>query len=152
MADRFEVWTVATFNVVALGLVLLLVGHRAGALADALSGLGTVPGLLVFGYLWGLTLYATRWALRGASLAGATNTLLQRGAVAGAGIGASFLLGVVLVGAAATLLAGNPQLVTFVLIGAIGSIAASLVGAPLGVVFVLVDLLCYRLARSIVGK
>ena len=46
MADRvgaLETWTVATFNVVAFTLVLVIVGHETGALADVLPGIGTSP-------------------------------------------------------------------------------------------------------------
>jgi hypothetical protein len=152
-SDPLEVWAVATFNVVGFGLALVLAGHTSGALSDALSGLGTLPGLLVFGYLWALVWYETRWALAEGGLErireGELRALLSRGALAGGLIGAAFVVGVVVAGFFTALLGGDFQLVAFLLVGLIGGLVAALVGAVVGVLFVLVDAALFGVASVI---
>lgn len=149
-----EAWAVGTFDVVAFGLVLVVAGHATGALADALSGLGTLPGLALFGYLWALAVAATRWALGGNGLAardGGVSSLLQRGAIAGAAVGVGFLLGPVLVGGAGAVLTGGVSLVTLGIVAGVGSLLAGLVGSVVGVVFVLFDLALVRVSERVVS-
>lgn len=147
-ADALEIWTIATCNVVLFGVVGVLAGHLSGALADVLQGLGTLPGVLVFGYLWTLVVVATRWALADGGLArtdqGEMNRLLIRGAIAGALIGAGFLLGLVVGGGLISVASGSIELVSVALIGLIGSLVSAIVGAVVGVVFVLVDTVLYQ--------
>ncbi|MEA5388150.1 hypothetical protein VB779_14620 [Haloarculaceae archaeon H-GB11] len=90
-----ETWTLATFNVTVFSLVPILLGHLGGLLGDVLDGLGTTVGLVVFAYLWMLTLYAIRWALADGVLDGSSYRLVLRGSVAGALVGITFVLGLV---------------------------------------------------------
>lgn len=149
MADTepLELWTVATGNVVLFGILGVLAGHLSGGLADLLGGVGTLPGILVFGYLWALVVVATRWALADGGLAqleqGARTRLAIRGAIAGALIGAGFLLGLVVVGGLLSVAAGGLELVSVALIALFGGLVSAVVGAIIGVVFVLVDALLY---------
>ncbi|WP_396612684.1 hypothetical protein ACH9L7_05255 [Haloferax sp. S1W] len=161
-ADWLEVWTVSTFNVVALGLVGVTAGHTTGALTDSLPNFGTLPGVVTFIYLWALTVLATRWALSEGGLdrihEGELATLVGRGAIAGAGIGAGFLLGAVLVGSAVAVVrfvleqgtTGGFQVLPFLLIILVGVGIAALVGALVGGVFVVLDAACYWVAGRFV--
>jgi hypothetical protein len=144
--DPLETWSVATFNVVVFGLAGVLAGHASGALADALPGLGTLPGLAAFGYLWALVAVATRWALAGGGLARLADgpwPLLVRGATAGAGAGAAFVGGVALAGGAVSLATGGVPLGSLALLVVLGVAAGGVVGSVVGVAFVLVDAALY---------
>lgn len=155
MADRpvsLTSFSLATFNVVTLGLVALTAAYAGGALSPGLSDLGTAPGIILFAYLWGLTLVATRWALDGdgfAALAdGEFGRLVGRGALAGALVGAAFVDGLVLSSAIASLFRGLFQPVSVVLFLVVGGLVAGAVGGLVGLVFVLVDTACYRLSAQ----
>jgi len=83
MADRFlgsdrglETWTVATFDVVTVGLVGVLAGHTSGVLGDALADVGTVAGVLAFGYLWALVGFV--FGFLDVGLARATDAVVER--------------------------------------------------------------------------
>lgn len=146
--DPLEIWTIATCNVVLFGIVGVLAGHLSGALADILRGFGTLPGVLVFGYLWTLVVVATQWALADGGLArvnhGEIKQLAIRGAIAGALIGAGFLLGLVVGGGLISAASGGLEVVSVALIGLIGGLVSAVVGAIIGVVFVLVDTILYQ--------
>ncbi|KAB1188487.1 MULTISPECIES: hypothetical protein [Haloferax] len=157
--DALELWTIATFNLVVFGLLSVLVGHTSGSLADILAGLGTVEGVLVFGYLWALTVLATRWVLSEGGLdrirEGELSSLVVRGGLAGGLIGAGFLVGVILAGALVNLVTGPWSIrldgvLPFVLIVVVAGGVAALVGAVVGGVFVIVDAALYRLSSSFV--
>jgi hypothetical protein len=143
-AESLESWTVATFNVVAFGLIGVLAAHLSGALADVLGGLGTLQGLLAFGYLWALVVVGTRWSLADAGLAragrGETRALLLRGTVAGSLVGVAFLLGLALGGGLLAVLTGGIEPLSVALIALFGSVASAVVGGVVGLVCVLVDL------------
>lgn len=150
---RLEIWTVATGNVVTLGLVALILSYASGALSPGLSAFGTLPGIAVFGYLWVLTLHLTRWALAAGGLArigqGELAALVRRGAVAGAGIGAAFVGGLVLVSAGASLVGGFFQPASVAIFLLVGSLLAGLVGAVVGVALVVVDAVLYRVVDAV---
>lgn len=136
-AGRSEVWTVATFDLAALSLVVVLAAHLSGGLADALTGLGTVPGLAAFGYLWVLVVVAVRWVLAERSLAsrdGAVRTLLWRGGIGGAGVGAGLVAGSAVVAGAVVAVRDPEFLITVVIVGGVGSVVAAVVGAVTGAV------------------
>lgn len=154
-AGRFEVWTVATFDLVAFSLVLVLAAHVSGALTGALSSLGTLPGLLLFGYLWTLVAVAVGWVLRGggAGPGGATGrgvlALLLRGVAGGAFAGGALVLGVALVGGAVAA-AFTPELVTTVaFVGLVGTPVAAVVGGAVGAAFAAVNVLLFRLGDRV---
>lgn len=139
---RLERWALATFAVVTFGLVLVLVGHLHDALAGPLSDLGTLPGVLLFGYLWALSVAGVRVALgdgglRGLRAAG-TVRLLGRGAAAGAVVGGGFVLALLLVVLGQALLSGQFPLAGLLLYGSIGTAIGALVGSVVGVVFAVV--------------
>ncbi|KTG07520.1 hypothetical protein [Haloferax profundi] len=159
--NRLEVWGVSTFNVVLLSLLGVLAGHLSGSLASLFRGFGTLEGVLIFGYLWVLTILATRWALAAGGLdrgqTGELRSLLVRGAIAGALIGAGFLVGTILTVALVNLvsMAWTVRLdgvLPFALITLLGGGIAALVGALVGSVFVLVDVLLYRVSAYFVVR
>lgn len=159
-ADALEAWAVSTFDVVVFGLTGVLVAHASDVLSGALAGLGTLEGVAVFGYLWVLTFLAVRWALAEGGLArtdeGALHTLVIRGAVAGALVGAGFLLGVILAVAVVNVASGawalrGDGVLPFVFVALLGGSLAAVVGAFVGAVFVLVDASLYRLSNRLVA-
>jgi len=143
-AEALETWAVATFNVVAFGLVGVLAAHLSGALADLLPGLGTLRGVLVFGYLWTLVVLGTRWALADGGLAragrGETTALLLRGTAAGSLVGVAFLLGVALGGGVVAGATGGIEPLSVALITLFGGAVSTVVGGVVGLASVLVDL------------
>lgn len=149
-----ETWIVAAFNLVAFGLPLLLLGHASGALSDALPSLGTLPGLLLFGYLWLLLLLATCWVFAEGGLArsdaGETGRLLLRGTVGGALVGMGFVAGVAVAIAVVNVLDGMVDAPAFVFLLLLGAAAGSVVGAVVGFLFGAVDVACYRASAALV--
>jgi hypothetical protein len=158
-ATRFEVWTVGTVTVVTVGLVGVVLGHASGALADTLPGLGTLPGVAVFGYLWMLALLATRWALADGGLATAETDLgrlVARGAAASALAGMGFLLGPIIVVGGYNLttapITGSPSDALSVLaVVLIGLGVAGVVGLVLGALLTLLNAGLYAGAGKLVG-
>jgi hypothetical protein len=145
-ASRLEVWTVATFDLAALSVLFLLAGHLSGALSGALAGLGTIPGLLLFGYLWGLVVVAVRWVLADGGLVRRTEiqSLLIRGGVGGAAVGIGLVAGVVPVAGAIAAIE-NPAFVTsLALVASIGTVVGAVVGAAVGLLFAAVNVLVVR--------
>jgi hypothetical protein len=151
-----EAWTVATANLALFGLALVVAGHASGVLSDLLGGLGTLPGLAAFAYLWALLVEAIRWALATGGLDsirdGEFRSLLARGVVAGSGVGVTFLLGVVAVVAAVGFLrSGSANLVAFLFVLAVGAAVAVVVGAVVGLLAALVNVILYRASDLLVA-
>ncbi|MDG5778023.1 hypothetical protein VB773_00300 [Haloarculaceae archaeon H-GB2-1] len=149
-----ETWTLATFNVTVFSLVPILLGHLGGLLSDVLDGLGTTVGLVVFAYLWMLTLYAIRWALADGVLDGSSYRLVLRGSVAGALVGITFVLGLV-AGGFLVQTVTNPAdpfpIGALLLVGAIAAGVACVVGLAVGLVLSLVNLGLLRVADALVA-
>ncbi|MDS0280911.1 hypothetical protein [Haloarcula onubensis] len=141
-----SVWAFAAFDTVLFVLVALVPVHAAGALADLLSGLSTLLGFALFGYLWLLGGLAVRWVLSGATLDDAVTTLARRGAAAGGVAGVAFLLGVLVVAVGPGLVAGTIQPLSVLLVGGIGSAVAAVVGSVVGLLLGAADLAVYRVA------
>ncbi|MFB6184348.1 MAG: hypothetical protein ABEI96_07315 [Haloarculaceae archaeon] len=151
-ADRsLETLAVATCDLALFGLALVLAGHLTGVLADALGGLGTVPGLAAFAYLWALLVLATRWALSAADLReSGLGTLSLRGTVAGSLVGIVFVLGAVLVGGVAALARGaGPEPLSIALVALIGAAVAAVVGAAVGLIATLVTVGLHRAGDAV---
>ncbi|MEF8877522.1 MAG: hypothetical protein V5A60_12450 [Haloarculaceae archaeon] len=152
MAD-LETVAVATFDVVAFGLLAVLAGHAGGALGDFLQGVGTVPGLAAFGYLWALTLLAVRWVLAEGSLAGdgdrSLGGLLARGTAGGAFVGTAFVVGLA---AGLVALGTGADLTSVVLIALFGAVGGALVGAVVGFALGVVDVGLARGADAVVDR
>lgn len=146
-ARALEAWTVATFAVVTLGLVGVTAGHASGALADALPDLGTVPGVAAFAALWVLTAVGVRWALADGGLArsrrGEFAPLVARGTLAGAFVGAAFVVGTVLSFAVASVGSDPVPPGSVALFALVGGTVAGVVGGLVGGLFVLVDAALY---------
>ncbi|ELZ98957.1 hypothetical protein C440_01335 [Haloferax mucosum ATCC BAA-1512] len=169
-ADWFEVWVVSTFNLVILSLVALFIAHTSGGLAGSLSGFGTVPGVLVFGYLWALTVASTRRALRVGGLddrpEGGLRSLVWYGFVGGARIGSAFVLGIVAVFFLIVFLTNPVQAVTpvgniaenisqvasFALIVLFIVSIAGLIGGVIGGLSVLLDVSLYGAATRLTER
>ncbi|QLG64177.1 hypothetical protein [Halorarum salinum] len=155
-AGAAETWIVTTFDLVAFGLPLVLLGHASGALSDTLPSLGTLPGLLLFGYLWLLLWVTTRWVLAEGGLArsaaGETGRLLVRGTVGGALVGMGFVAGIAVVVAAVNVLDGMVDVPAFVLLLSLGAAAGSVVGAAVGVLFAIVNVALYRASAALVPE
>jgi hypothetical protein len=148
-----EAFAVATFDLVALSLVVLLLAHASGGLAGSLRGVGTLPGVLVFGYLWATTVLAVGWVLGGAGLArfdGAFRSLVARSVAGGAVIAVAVVLGLALVAGAAALLGAIDVLLVSALL-TVGSAVGAVVGSLVGLLFGLLNRLCYRGAGRLVG-
>ncbi|WP_336022191.1 hypothetical protein [Halobellus salinisoli] len=151
-AAPFEALSVATFDLVALALLLLLSVHLSGALGDALAGLGTVTGLLLFGYLWGLVVAGVRWVLADGGLARRPGVLqlLSRGALGGAGVGSGFVVGIILVGGAVVAV-DDPSIVTSIaLLGGIGAVVSAIIGAIVGALFAVVNVALLRASEWVI--
>ncbi|WP_435182878.1 hypothetical protein [Halobellus sp. EA9] len=136
-ASRFEAWTVATFDLAALSLVVVLAAHLSGGLTGALAGAGTVPGLAAFGYLWALVVAAVRWVLAERSLRdrdGSRRALLRRGGIGAAGVGVGLVAGGALVAGAVAALRDPEFLITVAIVGVVGSVVATVVGAVVGAI------------------
>jgi hypothetical protein len=150
----YDAWVVATVDLVALSLVALVAVHASGALAGALSGIGTLAGLLVFGYLWALVGGGVRWVLSADGLAAFAarrrRSQLARGVAAGAFVGGAFVLGTALVGGGVAAVA-EPELVATVLfVASVGTAVAAVVGAAVGLVSTVVNLLLFRASERLV--
>lgn len=144
--------SLATFDVTAFVLLAVLAGHASSALSELISGLNTVVGVLVFAYLWALVLVVMRWALGQVSFEDSSlGTLTLHAFGAGGLVGLAFLLGIVVVGTLPAVLTGNLEVLSFVLIAAIGGGIATVVGGIVGLLFGLVDLLAYRAAGRLLS-
>jgi hypothetical protein len=152
-ADPAEAWVVATFNLVAFALPLVLLSYASGGLSDVLPGVGTLPGLAGFGYLWLLVWLATRWTFAEGGLArsaaGETGRLLVRGAGGGALVGMGFVAGLAVVLAVVNLVSGMVDVTAFVLLLLVGAGAGGLVGVVVGLLFGVVDVALYRASGAL---
>lgn len=141
-----EGFAVATFDLVTLSLVVLLLAHTSGGLAGSLRGLGTLPGVLAFGYLWAVTILGVGWVLGDEGLSrfdGAFGSLVARSVAGGAAIAVGVVLGLALVAGAAALLGAVDALVVLFLLSA-GAAVAAVIGSLVGLLFGLLNRLCYR--------
>jgi len=151
MADRrLLVWTLASFHVAGLTIGFVLPAYASGGLSDVLPAFGTVPGLLGYAYLWVLSYLATRWVLTeetlDETLDGALQPVILRGSAAGGLVGLATLLGPLLLVSIPDLVMNGADPTSVVLILAIGSGVATVVGVAFGLVFTLLDLAALRLA------
>lgn len=133
-----------TFHVtvlVALGLTLL---HVAGALGEALAGLETLVGVLLYGLLWGVTWWTNRRWL--ATTTGASTwPTLRSGLAWGAVTGVAFLVGLLVTLAVAT----DVPWVTLAVLSFAGVVASAVVGAVVGGAFALLDTAIERVTAAV---
>ena len=154
-ATSLETWTVATFDVVVFGLLAVLAGHASGALGDVLPDVGTVPGILTFGYLWVLVFLAMRWVLGEDGLSWGEDRslgrLLARGVAGGSFVGTAFVAGSGLAAGLVGLASGvSAATVAFVVL--FGAVGGAIGGALVGLVFGLLDVLLARSADAVVDR
>lgn len=154
---RLVVWAAGSLHAALLVALLASALHLSGAAGDVLAGLGTLPGIAVYLYLWAVTTVATRRALRTAEL-GADGRVGRPGraavaaAVWGAATGLAFLLGPLVVAGGFVLVTSGPDVLVFLaLVGLAGSVVAAVVGGLVGLAFAGLDLLLVRAAGSLVG-
>lgn len=147
-------WPFATFHTAALVVVGVAVFHLSGTLGDALAGLDTATGLLVYAALWATTWGTNRRVLAAASPDGAVRPLLVAGVVWGAVTAAAFLLELVALLVVARALSGeiaasgvSPSLLGVLVVVVV---LAALVGGVVGAVLAAVDAVAARAARALV--
>lgn len=151
------VWATGSFH--AALLVVALVGglHLAGAAGDLLQGVGTLPGAVVYLYLWAVTLATTRRALRASGVTPAGGVPDGRNALGaalrwGGATGLGFFAGPFVVVAGAFFLRGGLDAASVVgLLLIVGGIVAAVAGAVVGAVLALLDLALLRAAVLVTG-
>ena len=153
-ADAAEIWTVATFNLVAFALPFVLLSYASGGLSDVLPTVGTLSGLAGFAYLWLLIWLSTRWVFAKGGLArstaGETGRLLVRGSLGGALVGMGFVVGPAAVVTVADLLYETPDVAALVLFLLFGAAGGAIVGLVVGLLFGVVDVALYRTSAALV--
>lgn len=156
-SSRLLAWAAGSMHAALLVASLALGLHLSGAAGDVLAGLGTLPGVAVYLYLWGVTVWTTG---RGIRKAGATATegvdgRLRAGAAAGvwgAATGALFLAGLLAAVAVALVAADGLESLAVVAVAAVvGLPVALLIGTAVGVAFGLLDLMALAAASRLVG-
>lgn len=159
MSDsRLTTWSFATFHVALFVVAAVLFLYSRGGFGATLASLNTLLGLGLFIALWATTFFTTRRAFRGLDLADAAALrLLPRRAIRwGAANGVAFLalLAIpLIVGAiAAARPGGNPlaPLGFAVIASPFALSVAAVVGALVGLVLSLVDLVLIAAARWMV--
>ena len=148
---RLPIFSLGTFHIAGLVIVLVGVAHLSGTLAGALSGLSTLAGFVLFLALWALSLWSTGRALRGGvdwrrlKLQLPATVLLYRGFVWGGVSGALFFPWLL-----AILTITTPASVgVFLIFSPVALIAAYVIGAVVGVTFATVDSLLFAATSSI---
>ena len=139
-------WALGSFHAALLMLLLVTLAYARGALGGFLATLGTLPGLALYAWLWGLSAWGTRGALRDVRLDAPPRALL-RDALGYAFVRGGLVGGLFLAGVLVALLAWNLPRVTFSLPGAVATVmfggfglaAACAVGALVGVLFGALD-------------
>lgn len=153
-------WSLATFHATVFVLAIVLLAYPGGGLGSALSGLNTFVGLGLFVALWATTYVTTARALKGLDLIGSARDSGGYGRRAfrwGAANGMSFLavLGVVaLVAAVANTRpgqVGSGILLPVLFIAPIALVVSAAVGGVVGVLFGIIDLGLFALARLVGG-
>lgn len=138
-------------------LVLVAVAHARGGLAGLLGGLGTLPGLALFAWLWAVSVASARMALRSVPLDAPPGRLAQEavahGITWGGAAGAAFLAGVLLVLAVVAVAANGPAVLLYGLFFFLfGLLFAAFVGFFVGAACAALDagllLAARRLARA----
>lgn len=135
-----ETWSVATFDLVLLALVVLLVAFPTGGLGDALGDLNTIVGVALFGYLWVLVVVAVTALTPDGGFADASpGTLAAHAALAGMAVAVGFVLGIVGVAFFPAVVRGSASLGGVLFVGVAGATVAAAVGLVVGVVLGLLD-------------
>lgn len=143
--DPLVVWALASFHAgfLVAGLVTLI--HAFGSLGDLLAGLNTAVGLALYLVLWATTWWTTRKVLTQTAIETApVSSILKRGLLWGGVNGVGFLLGIVLIALAPQFLFEG-EFVPLLFITGIGSVFALVLGAIIGCLFGVFDVLLFRM-------
>jgi hypothetical protein len=146
-------WCLGTFHVAVLTVVAVLALQRGGIVGDVLSGLDTALGLGLYAFLWAITWWTTRRGLRAAWCEGRGPTWkdgVAHALVWGGATGGGFFAGLFAVVFVLLVAQGAVALATLG-IGAIGAGVAVVVGAVVGGVLGLLDVMLLRAARRLAG-
>ena len=154
MAER-DAWSFATFHTAVLVAAGVSVLHLTGTLGDALAGLDTATGLVVYAALWATTWATNRRVLAAAAPDGPVGSLLLAGSVWGAVTAAAFVLELVALLGVSRVLGGDVA-VTRIPLSLLGVLVivlavAGIVGGVVGAVLALVDAGAARAARALVA-
>lgn len=147
----------ATFHTALLVLLGVLLLYRASELREALDGLNTLIGLLLFAYLWSINWITTAGALRSFSSLTAPPwwEVSRAGLIWGGATGVASLAIPVVLFIPATLLwalltlstAPLTEIYGVSILGAFGAGPSFIVGAAIGFAFAALDYLLLRLAN-----
>lgn len=144
MADRRR-WTFAAFHTALLVAVGVWLGHLAGAVGDLLQGLNTAVGLGGYALLWAVGWLVTGRALASAPPATASGReLVSYGALYGAVTAVAFLLAALVLVGPLLVLRQGVSVSAVLLLGSIGTVAATIVGTVVGVIVAAIDSLLAR--------
>lgn len=152
MVDRRLItWTFATFNTVLFVLGFVIPSYASGGLSDVLPSLSTSIGVVIFLYLWTLVWVATRLLFTQINLiTDSVRTILIWATTLGAVVGIAFLLGTVLgAGIPSALSSESLELITVVLVSAIGAPIAAVVGGVVGLLAGILDMAVLTVAERI---
>ena len=146
-------WCLGAFHVAVLIVVAVLLLQRGGAVGGALSGLDTAIGLGLYAFLWAVTWWTTRRALRAAWRDGRGPTWkhsLAGALVWGGATGVVFFTGLFAAFFVLLVVQGEDVLATLGF-GLISAFVAMLVGGVVGGVLGLLDIVLLRAARRFAG-
>lgn len=150
MADRLATWCLASFNVALLTVAGVLAIHAFADLGPLLAGLDTLTGLALYVALWALALWTNGRALAGVEPGRERPplmTVLPRALAWGGVTGAAFLWAIVALvylpdaPGVGVIVSEGPE---FLVILAIASAFAALVGALIALVLGALDLVLLR--------
>jgi hypothetical protein len=156
---KLVTWALATFHTTLFVLAIVLLAYSGGGLGSALSGLNTFAGLGLFVALWATTYLTTERALKGLDLIGSARDSGGYGRRAfrwGAANGMSFLAVLGIVALVAAVASTRPGQVGSILLPAlfiapIALVVSAAVGGAVGVLFGIIDLGLFALARLVGG-
>jgi hypothetical protein len=137
-------WGLGTLHAALLMLVLVFLLYRGGGLGELLGGLGTLPGLALFAWLWVLSCVGARMALRHVPLEAPPRRLvpdaLAHGLLWGGAVGVAFFAGLTLVTTVVAVAHGGAGLLmASVAFSVLGLGFAGLVGFVVGAAFAALD-------------
>lgn len=160
--NRLTAFALGTFHTATFLVTAVLVLHLTGALVGLLTSLNTLTGLALFAALWATTTWSTSRAaapssLTNLSLNAPIGALVLRALRAGALNGTLFLASAAVILAVSAVLTGNGQSILVFIFGGlvfvtVGTLAAAIIGATIGVLFAAIDLVLIWLTRRAVAE
>ncbi|WP_018256337.1 hypothetical protein [Halomicrobium katesii] len=143
-------WTLATTNTVGFVLAVLVPAYASGGLSDVLPSLNTAVGVAAFLALWLVVGVTTHWLLGHVDPSSDSPVRLTLWAGScGALAGIVFLVGIVVGLGVPAAVVGSFGLRTVVLLAAVGTPVAAIVGAVVGIAAGLLDVVLLRIAGRV---